>query len=246
MKLDKIAPKFIVLDYAVFHVINYDEGIKKGFKKGVAYLIETDFIKIVLPYKGILKDIDPEKRTPGIYSSKKSTAHRFILPKKNDRAQYLPDKIQSTKDDIFSKGNFVKGDIIIDTDGEIFKPRIKPDDDLNLKLLKTAINLKNISLSSYDNRFQAIDIGTNPSNRKSNAKKAILNNDSLSSNKLIQLSDVLDLDVAVVIKDKPASMFPMLTDGKPIVIYSNTAFPLNDCINIATINQETLYEVPEE
>jgi hypothetical protein len=246
MKLDKIAPRFIVIDYAVYHVINYDEGIKKGFKKSVAYLIETDFINIVLPYKGVLKDIDPEKRTPGIYSSRKTTAHRFILPNKNVRAQYSPDNIQSTKDDIFSKGNFVKGDIIIDTDGEIFKPRIKPDDDLNLKVFKTAVNLKNISLSSYDNRFQAIDIGTNPSNRKSNAKKAILNNDSLSSNKLIQLADVMDLDVAVVIKDRPGSMFPMLTDGKPIIMYSNNAFQLNDAINIATLNLETLYEVPEE
>lgn len=247
MKLAKISPRFIVIDYAVYHVINYDEGITKGFKKGVAYLVETDYMDIVLPFKGILKDIDHEKRTPGIYTSRKNPKiHRFLLPKGNDRDQFSPKNIKTTADDIFSKGNFVKGDIIIDSDGEVFKPRIKPDDDLNLKLLKAAINLKNISLSSYDNRFQAIDIGTNPSNRKSNAKKAILNNDSLSSNKMVQLGDVMDLDIAVVIKDKPSSMYPMNTNGKPIVLYSGPVFSLEGAVNVATINQDSLYEVPEE
>lgn len=247
MRHEKISPKFIVIDFSVFIVHEYEEGIKRGFKKGSAYIVDTDFVKLVLPFRGVLKDIDNDKRFPGIYISKKNpNIHRFILPKHKNSEEYSIDNIRKTDKNIFSKGNFVKGDILIDGDGEVFKPRINVDDDLTLKIFKVAYNLKNAPLSAFDNRFQAIDIGTNPSNRKSNAKKAIVNNSSLSSTKLVQLGDVVDLDVAVVIKDKPGSVYPMRTDGKPIVLYSGNSFPLKDAIDVSRLDLESLYEVWED
>lgn len=242
--LEKNKAGFIVIDFSVFTVHEYTDGLKTGFKKASAYKVCTSLFELVLPYRGNFRDFEG-KRPPGIYSGKKGNTHRFILPSKGEYEQYGFDQIKGVSTSIFSNGNFVKGDVIIDTEGDIFKPRINSDDDLNLKLLKTAINLKNISLSSYDNRFQNIDIGTNPSNRKSNAKKAIVNNNSLSSNKLVQLGDVMDLDIAVVIRDKPGSYFPMSID-KPIAIFSGPQFDLGKAINISTLDFNKLYEVPEE
>lgn len=241
MRIKAPAKKFIIIEGKVYLVLSYEEGVANGFQKGNAYHDES--IKLVLPFKGIFQDFD--ERSPGIYSDRKSKRVRYIFPsvKLPTYKQYKPNNIEESGHNMFAKGDYVKGDIILDSDGEAFKPRIDPEDDMNLKIYKAAFCLKDAPLSAFDNRFQNTDIGTNPSNRKSNAKKAILNNNSLSSTKLVQLADVVDLDVAIILKDKSTAAFPMRTKNRPIVIFSNAPFDYSNAIPLSEFSDDDLYKI---
>lgn len=231
---EKIINRLMMVDGIVYYVESYKQGMKEGFKKGKLYFDHLS--GCALPYRGHQDDADELKC--GIYKvSKKREPDNYVtrFPKGKERDKYSVENLMPLGD-IFKSGDFIENDLILDIDGESFKPPIYVNDDMMLKLIKAGITLKNAPFNTYDNRFQKMDIGTNSYNRKSNAKKALLNNNSLSSTKALQFSDVMDFDLAIMIKNKPGALCPMdLPDNRPMVIYSREEFDTSNPVNIINL-----------
>lgn len=244
-----MSSKMIIIEGAIYRVLPLKSGIEDGFKKGYAYHVKSLIDNRIYPFIHKLKnfkDLD-EVTTPGIYVSKESGKYTIVYPDKKDSNMYSPSNIKKFDDDsIFENIEFFDTGIDLDTDGDVFRPRINIDDDLNNKLFKIALLLKQINFDAYKKRFNSFDRpnkkgSSKSTNLRNNSKRAIINNRSLSSAKLREYSDIFDLDIAVVLTDKDCAPNPMKTNGKPIVIYSGEPFDLTDCINIDDLDINKLY-----
>jgi hypothetical protein len=239
--LEKISPLFVMLDGTIYTVKDYAIGLTDGFKIGTAYKMNFMFLKAVIPYRGKRGKDD---RT-GLYT----TPNGYIVPyvKPGDNLKHYGHDIISSLNtvSVITDKDVIMPDIS-ESSGKVFKPIINNDDDLSLKLLRSAILMKKIDLDSYTKRFQRMDVGSNASNRKTNAKKALINNRSLSATKLVQFADVFDLEVAILLKDAKNAANPMNPNNLPVAIFSRRPFDCSQFINISDLNLDLLYAVDDE
>jgi len=231
MKLDK---RVIVIEEKLYRV---SEDITK-LKKAQAYVFEIIGEEFILPYRGkllkYLKTNDTLK--PGIYETKKGSTH-IVLPKKKEKVLYQLDNIKDLSNKkILDKTEYIKTDIDLTVNGEIMIPPRHADDDIPNTMLKAGIASKRINFDSYGPRYAALDIGSDQSSRKTNAKKAILNNTTLTATKLIQNCNALDLQFAIVLADKPDAIHPMIYG--PLVMYSHEPFNLSSATNLLEVQSK--------
>lgn len=243
----------ILINGAPYRTLPFSDGIVNGFSTGYAYHLKTGIDDRVYPYMGKVKSfrkLDPDSK-PGIYVSSESGKYYIIYPKKKDSHMYNPNNAKSfDEDSIFTDVNFISTDIDLSVDGDIFNPPIRVDDDMMNKIVKYCIQKKGIVFDSYKSRFDAMGssgkTGGANTNNKNNAKRALLDNKSLSANKAKEYGDVLEYDIAIAICDKPDAINPMNTNGRPIIIYSGEEFDLSNPISISDILIKDLNEGQSE
>lgn len=232
----------ILINGAPYRTLPFSDGIVNGFSTGYAYHLKTNIDDRVYPYMGKVKSfrkLDPDSK-PGIYVSNESGKYCIIYPKKKDSHMYNPNNAKTfDADSIFTDVNFISTDIDLSVDGDIFHPPIRVDDDMMNKIVKYAIQKKGIVFDAYKSRFDTMGssgkTGGANTNNKNNAKRALLENKSLSTNKAKEYGDVLEYDIAIAICDKPDASNPMNTGGRPIIIYSGDKFDLSDPISISDL-----------
>ncbi len=230
----------ILIDGAPYRTLPFCDGLVNGFSSGYAYQVNTSLDNRVYPYMGKVKSfrkLEPDSK-PGIYVSKETGKYLIVYPSKKDSPMYSPKNIKGFDDNsLFTDVNFIPTDIDLDTDGDVFNPPIKVDDDMMNKIVKYAIKKKGIIFDAYKTRFDTMGssgkTGGANTNNKNNAKRALLENKSLSSNKAKEYGDVLEYDIAIAICDKADASNPMKTNGRPIIIYSGEKFDLSDPIDVS-------------
>ena len=239
-----LASQFILMvDGSPYRVLTFEEGLEEGFKTGCAYHRKTFLDDRVYPYRGKLKSLKKLKSDmpAGIYVSESTGDWVIQYPRKAQWDAYDPAAVrQFNEDAIHSDVSFINTDIDLQADGDIFYPPIRPEDDMMSKVVKYAIRLKGIVFDAYKTRFDTMGsagkTGKSSTNNKNNAKRALIENHSLSANKAKEYGDVLEYQIAIVIADKPGAANKMNTDGRPIVIFSDDPFDISDVIDISTMD----------
>ena len=110
--------------------------------------------------------------------------------------------------------------------GDSFIPPIKTNDDFLNKIIKMGIRLKDAPFAPYGKRLKALAInksnGIEGTNMMNNIKRGILINHAMSPSRAIICADTWELDVAVIVRDRPGAANPMFEDGSMMVIYPNS------------------------
>ncbi|MGL5328048.1 MAG: hypothetical protein ACRDD7_02185 [Peptostreptococcaceae bacterium] len=137
-------------------------------------------------------------QAPG-YFPKSNIMGQFIHPLEEDQEKYSAKNVidfgssKDMKDIIEKKAAFknMEREILCDPDN-ITKPVVRENDSPEMKAFKQAICDKNIDINKYEPRF-----GSSFSN-----DKRLLNKDSITLNKLVNMSDILDIKVTITLEDK--------------------------------------------
>lgn len=199
--------KYIDIDNDIFKVKKFNPD--KKCRKGYAYM-KGDF---VYPYKGSLKE---SSNKVGIYKREDGT-YKFIKPMgKNKVRKYHKDNLYDVDlnsiDTILNEEgiNDLDMDVILGETNDVFAPRISDEDNSLQRLIKLALQKKQIDIKNYLSRFR--DAGD-----LSNHKRALLHHGKMSLEKFIKWCNVLDLDYEVILRDIENAPNPMgedITSGK--------------------------------
>lgn len=194
-------PMYIDINDTVYNVSKYKDGVK--LKKGKAY-IKGEY---VYPFRGKFND---GKKKVGIYK-KDDDSVVFIKPfGKTRRLKYNIKNIYTIDlnevVDIITKEGVMEPDldVIMGETDSVFAPIITSGDNPLQILIKKALQNKQIDLKNYKNRFAN-------SSKMSNCKGALLKHGKMSFEKFLIWCDVLDIEVELIIKDKPKCANPMET-----------------------------------
>lgn len=222
--MSKKHPKIFKLEGKTYRVKRKKWGQTK-FKPDHAYLL-SDLNDFVYPYRGEIEDIR-YAYLPGLYIMNDRVI--TIRPKSEEEMKHYSKSriIKLTPDSIFKELvddiDVIKEPVI--TDGDVFKPEIRDNDDIILAGMKYCIGNKNygngINFNAYGNRFS--DVAT-----KNNARRAITHGESLKMAMATRYSDVFDLNIMVGFWDKDGCINPM-TDKKTLyVIFNDDEIDLKD------------------
>ena len=194
--------KYIDIDGEIYKCKVFDKD--KKCKKGFAYIKKNH----IYPYMGKFKK--GEKMLPGIYM-KKDGSYK-IVKALNKSYKYKLGLTYDPDDDFINKIIETEGvieqdlDIIMGETVDVFAPIINADDNTLQRLVKTALQLKQIDLKNYEKRFAN-------KGDASNYKSSILHHGKMSFEKFLKSCDVLDLKFKIIVLDKDGAPNPM---GKEI------------------------------
>lgn len=224
---------------AIYRVYYIEEGIQNGFKKGNAYVIETDLGSWVLPMRDFVKKLSqvPYDAEPGIYVNKETNKHRIIYPTVREaQSIYNPERVTNIIKDVidntkFGTNNFVDTQTQVSGVGEVFQPPVREGDDAMNAIVKTAISLKQVPFSAYVKKleYNAVGLGTGTDgiNVRNNSKKSLRENTRMSTGKAVYYCDSFDLRLGIVVTDAPNAPNPMFNDGSMLVIFPNGEFEID-------------------
>lgn len=222
--MSKKIPMIFKIDDSTYRVKQKKWGQKK-FKHDCAYLLSS-LNPYVYPYRGEIKNED-YAYLPGIYVYKNEVIVKY--PSKDEAKYYLKDRIiQLTPESIFKD---LSDDIepiteTVITDGDVFKPEIRNNEDILLAGIKYCIGNKNdgkgINFNSYSNRFA--DVAT-----KNNARRAITHGETLKMAMASRYGDVFDINIMAGFWDKSGCKNPMNSKKKTLyVIFNDEDIDLKD------------------
>lgn len=193
------------------------------FEEDTAYTL-SKYNDYVYPYRPEVTNIKHAYQ-PGIYVIDGEVT---VIRPKTDEEKKLYNKnrtITLTPSSIFediSSSNIIEPPVEVLTDGDIFKPAIKPTDDIALAGMKYAIGQKNINFNSYANRFP--DMAT-----KNNGRRALTHGNTLKMDMLSRFADVFDINAALAFWDKKGCQNPMDKDyNKVFVIFNDDKIDFKD------------------
>ena len=87
------------------------------------------------------------------------------------------------------------------------------------------IRLKDAPFAPYGKRLKALAMnkasGIEGTNMMNNIKRGILINKAMSPSRAMACTDTWEMEMALVIRDKPGASNPMFEDGSMLVIYPN-------------------------
>lgn len=239
------------------------------FRLNMAYRIKTDMTNGIFPYRGVIKKGDKwgqHSGKPGIYLKRDEYCRwhmKLIYPEtKQDADKYKPDKVKNMVAAIIS--NEIESDnfreMTVDASkGDSFIPPIKTNDDFLNKIVKMGIRLKDSPFAPYGKRLKALAMnkasGIEGTNMMNNIKRGIMVNHAMSPSRAMACTDTWELEMALVLRDKPGAANPMFEDGSAMVIYPNgEPFDINqdnlvdaeDLINEAIIETNKLTKNEED
>jgi hypothetical protein len=212
---------FIVYDDNVTPVKNYFTS--KELKKDVGYLYE-DYVFV---YHGKIKDYDMNNEYPcGLY--KVNDEYLFVYPKTaEDRDRFhrdriiefnvskMYDEIEKNKNDFLSEEEIE----IIQANMDIFSVAIRSNDDFLKRLIKEAINRKEINLKIYKDKFKN-DHSLN------NMKSALNKKSKMSVSYFLDWCEILGLDWSMSIWDNGTDKISRLNE--PIMVNSSDGILNNE------------------
>lgn len=187
---------YLIGDEGLVKIKPYYPGVK--LKKGKGYIIDG----YVLIYRGKKDDMVSTPR-PGIYKMKVEgvTGYDFVFPRNEmEEEEYSIDSIVDMSLESISNVdseetlNLTEMEVI-NNNGAIYKPTIKPDDDFLKKAVKQVILSKEISLNNYyKNKFPA-------SNGLNNYRSGLEGTTKLSTTKFDVWAEVLGFKYRIIIED---------------------------------------------
>lgn len=194
--------------------VKQKKWMQTKFKDDCAYLL-SKYNDYVYPYRGEISTRD-QAYQPGIYKYKDEV---IVVRPKTDYEKKLYSKnrlITLTPESIFKNlsDDIINAPEVVITDGDIFKPQIKPTDDMALAAMKFGIGEKNINFNSYANKFS--DVAT-----KNNGRRALTHGNTLKMDMLARFADVFDINAALLIWDKEGCPNPMSKDRDTAYIIFN-------------------------
>lgn len=152
---------------------------------------------------------------PGIYDE--GAIYKVRYPKDDDKDNYLEDKLnvvdfkdtENIKDFLNKSSQIRDMESIVLTDiDSVFKPPMLPNDSVEMRAFKMAVEAKHCDLNKYAPRF-----GDNYLN-----DKRILKTPSITMNKLISISKNLDIEVELTLRNSsPDVANPMDREIKVIL-----------------------------
>lgn len=212
--------------------VDIEEEGPELFRLNMAYRINTDMTKGIFPYRGVIKKGEPwGHRKPGIYLKRDEYNRwhvKMIYPRREEAQSYKPDKVKSMVSAII--GNDIEPDefkeLTVDVSkGDSFMPPLRTNDDFLNKLVKMGIRLKDAPFAPYGKRLKALAMnkasGIEGTNMMNNIKRGILINKAMSPSRAMACTDTWEMEMALVIRDKPGASNPMFEDGSMLVIYPN-------------------------
>ena len=232
----------VFIDNAMFTVLDLPDTVsieEEGpdvFRLNNAYRINTDMTKGIFPYRGVIKKGTKwghRSGKPGIYLKKDEYERwhiKLIYPENKQEAEQY--KLSKEKDMVAAIiGNDIDPnefkELSVDASkGDSFIPPIKTNDDFLNKIIKMGIRLKDAPFAPYGKRLKALAInksnGIEGTNMMNNIKRGILINHAMSPSRAIICADTWELDIAVIVRDRPGAANPMFEDGSMMVIYPNS------------------------
>ena len=232
----------VFIDNAMFTVLDLPDTVsieEEGpdvFRLNNAYRINTDMTKGIFPYRGVIKKGTKwghRSGKPGIYLKKDEYERwhmKLIYPENKQEAEQY--KLSKEKDMVAAIiGNDIDPnefkELSVDASkGDSFIPPIKTNDDFLNKIIKMGIRLKDAPFAPYGKRLKALAInksnGIEGTNMMNNIKRGILINHAMSPSRAIICADTWELDVAVIVRDRPGAANPMFEDGSMMVISPNS------------------------
>lgn len=177
----------INIEKKIYNVKLYEPDIEP--KSDCAYILG----KYILPFRHNSSEV-------GITSDKVIT----LPTSKEDKLKYSIDKlIILNPEEMYKNLNLDTTKNLITTEvNEVTHYNINDDDSVLMKIIKQAINSKNININNYKDRFTHQDF-TN------SIKPFKENNKNLSIYLFLRLCEKLDIEWHITCKDKPNCQFPM-------------------------------------
>lgn len=227
------------------------------FKKGFAYRYITQLQQRILPYLGIIDDLDEfefDKEQVGIYyiRKEKKMIQRIVFPRTRKEAEaYSINNIRtvmSAVSDAYHKNQFADAIMSASDSGSFtFIPPMHADDDMLNKAVKYAIRLKEAPFEPYGKRLETLAVekghGMEGTNIKNNGKRGLRLNRAMSANKAMQYADTWQVNLAIMFTDMPNAMHPIAEDNQVYVYYpSGLPFEVDPkkLINIGPMIEEAI------
>lgn len=178
------------IESKIYDLASYDEYAEhpENFQSGYSAILEGDTI---YPVRG------KTDTRPGLYNC--GPAVQFVPPGTEDAETYSSENIidfdnVKSLQDVMAKQDALRGAerTILTTIDNLFITEINQDDSPEMKGLKEAINLKQIDIDKYAQRF-----GDNFNN-----DKRLLRKDSITMSKMKSMMNILDMKGTLIIEDK--------------------------------------------
>ena len=182
--------KYIDIDNEIYKCKVYKKD--KKCKNGCAYIKGNH----VYPFRGELKE---GKLKAGIYED--SDGNNVLVRAMNKAYKYKLDLVYDPDDDLIKQIIEDEGvveqdlDVIMGETLDVFSPKISDDDNTLQRLIKIALEKKQIDLKNYEGRFAN-------KGDASNYKSSLLHHGKMSLEKFIKWCKVLDLKFKIIVSDK--------------------------------------------
>lgn len=207
-------------------------------RKGVAYRYITDMITCLLPYRGMLdkhEKWNPYDSKVGFYLKKKKLTDGYLIkctfPRtKEEKEEYAISReknyVQAVLEHDYAPDQFLDLKMVA-TNGDAFMPGIRTEDDFLNKIMKLCIRMKEAPYDLYGKRIEAMcPPGSKPiegTNMRNNNKRGLINNTTMSPTKYSLNSDVYQIETAIIVRDAPGAIDPILPNGEMLIMYPNGA-----------------------
>ena len=194
----------------------YDIQLLGDLNDDMEFNDETAYIdnNIFYIFRGIPKKTTTEYMKPGIYQNKEGSPKYYLVEPQSDedkQAYSVSDHVASlVPTSIIDTANTKEELLIaIPESTKVFQPTLLDTDDILKRVIKTTLQNMKINLKSLKHKFNN-DYDLN------NLKSQLLKPGAMSSKYFQKWAEVLDIDVEVIVRDKPG--FEKLRDEITIIL----------------------------
>lgn len=184
----------IIIDGMQFPVDGNYVDHEKKFKKDHGYITNDGYVYI---YGGKLKD---EANAGYFYKShKEPETYKFIAPSEDAKEEFSVDNVINPLDSkrAITDPTVLKEfdtNMIDTTELKIFAPPVKPNDDVLKRIIKLALQEKQVDLKSYRHLFDK-------DYHLSNLKSTLTKDAPLSAKYFVRWCEILGLSVSIIAQD---------------------------------------------
>lgn len=203
--------KYISINENVFQVKKYKDDSE--LELGYAYHVKD--MGIVLPFYGNIDEYkEGELPGAGFYTSLETGDCDYIMirPVGKNKKQYKEKHMYELDPDYISQ--IIQQDGLKDVYdssltsemGDVFVPPVSENDNELLRIIKIALQKKQIDIKNYSHRFRS-DTDMN------NFKRSLLAHNKMSMEKFATACKIFDIDWTITFRDKPGCANPMNYEG---------------------------------
>ena len=198
--------KVLITNFGIIEVHKFDKNhlIKNNGYYEIGNPLDNSERYIYI-YRGKLRKNEYE--LPGSIYKKADGSYKWIAHDPDVKERYALsrckefaaiDQIKKVLDDPNTTYNEIDPDILAEGSGEYFAPKIRESDDILKRVVKTALQEMKININTLKKRFNN-DYDLN------NLKGQLAKPGAMSSKYFARWAEVLDLEIEVVIRNKPGS-----------------------------------------
>lgn len=192
------------------------------YKEGVAYLSGDMYY----PYRGLGLLANAEEYRPGIYKERDSTENQFFIvePSTDTEKEEFDAKEKISKIRLRSLVDSANNNadilIAIPESTKIFQPEITENDDILKVIAKKALQLKNVDLDRYKDRFSN-------KNELFNFKQVLRSDNKVSMKIFMRGMEAMNLVFTIIVSEKSANNVVGDALKEPIVTSSEETYQMS-------------------